>query len=148
MTWNPHVTVAAIIERAGKFLIVEELSQGQTVFNQPAGHWDEGETLLEAVVRETLEEAAYQFIPEAITGIYHWIQASTNITYLRLCFSGQCGEQISDISLDTGIQHTLWLSRDELAANQEKLRSPMVLRSIDDYLVGTRYGLDLLTNMA
>ncbi|MCW8935732.1 MAG: NUDIX hydrolase [Gammaproteobacteria bacterium] len=145
--WKPHATVAAIIEKDGKFLMVEEMSAGKRVYNQPAGHLDPGESLLTAAIRETQEETAWQFTPEYISGIYRWEQSSTNRCFLRFAFVGSCKNHDKDQQLDDGIIRALWLSREELAAMPDKLRSPMVLRCIDDYLKGKKYPLDLLTDI-
>lgn len=142
--WQPHVTVAAIIEADGRFLLVEEESDGLVVINQPAGHWDAGETLVAAVIRETLEETGWHFIPQAITGIYQYTHPRIQVTYLRISFCGVVGTHETGHPLDIGILRTLWLRRDEVAT-QNHLRSPMVLRNIDDYLAGIRYPLSLLT---
>lgn len=144
MIWKPNVTVAAVVEREGKFLIVEELAEEQIVYNQPAGHLDPGESLVDAVIRETLEETAWQFRPEALVGIYQWTSPRNNITYLRFGFSGQCLQHSPDRTLDTEIQRVLWLSREELLAKGEQIRSPMVLQLVDDYLAGKAYPLDVL----
>ncbi len=154
--WKPHATVAAIvtttIEREQRFLMVEEAKQGQTVYNQPAGHLEPHESLLQAVIRETREEAARDFKPEYISGIYRWDQfpaggEQRNRCFLRVAFVGSCHNHDPEQALDDGIVRALWLSRDELAARPEKLRSPLVLRCIDDYLAGTRYPLDLITDI-
>lgn len=146
MVWKPHVTVSAVIEHNDKFLVVEEDIRGKLVFNNPAGHLEEGETLIEAVRRETLEETAFEFTPAAITGIYLWRKQHNGKTFLRVNFSGPCGNETNQ-PLDDGIHRALWLSREELAANPERLRSPMVLRCIDDYLSGTRHPLSVLTHL-
>lgn len=145
--WKPHATVAAIIERDNRFLMVEEVSNGLTVYNQPAGHLDPGESILDAAIRETREETAWKFKPEYISGIYRWVQADTNRTFLRFAFVGSCEDHRKDQRLDDGIIRAVWLSRDELAAMPEKLRSPMVLHCIDDYLGGQRYPLNLITDI-
>jgi 8-oxo-dGTP pyrophosphatase MutT (NUDIX family) len=142
----PHLTVAAVIESEQRFLLIEEESDGLIVFNQPAGHWDEGETLIEAVIRETLEEAAWHFEPQAITGIYQYTSPVNQITYLRVCFCGQHYSHEPNHTLDTGILRTVWLSRNDVA-NLSNLRSPMVLRCIDDHLSGIRYPLSLITSL-
>lgn len=150
--WKPHATVAAIIEQEQRFLMVEELKQGQTVYNQPAGHLEPHESLLQAVIRETREETARDFEPEYISGIYRWDQfpaggEQRNRCFLRVAFVGSYHHYDPDQPLDDGIVRTLWLSREELAAQPNKLRSPMVLRCIDDYLAGARYPLDLITDI-
>ncbi len=147
MIWTPHVTVAAITERAGRFLLVDELVDGLRVLNQPAGHLDKGESLLDAVVRETLEETAWRFTPRAIVGIYRWHHTRKDITFLRVTFSGDVADHNPDFKLDHGIEGNVWMTRSELAAIQPRLRSPMVLRSIDDYLAGARHAISLLSDI-
>ena len=134
--WKPHATVAAVIERDNKFLIVEEESDGRVVYNQPAGHLDPDESLVEAAIRETREETAWQFHPQAITGIYRWQQKDRGRTYLRVSFCGGCDDHQPEQTLDKGIIRAVWMSRQELLQQQDKLRSPMVLQCIDDYLAG------------
>jgi len=148
MIWKPHVTVAAIAENDGKFLIVEENVDGEMVYNQPAGHLDSGESLIEAVIRETLEETAWTFHPEALVGIQLWRHPVHSESYLRFSFSGSCYEHDTSQPLDDGIEDVIWLSREELMDNNHRLRSPMVLRTIDDYLEGRRYSLDILEHIA
>lgn len=145
MIWTPHVTVAAVAERDGRFLMVEEEDDGRIVLNQPAGHVDPGESVPAAVIREALEETAWRFQPSAIVGIYLWTRPSADVTYLRIAFCGECTEHEAGRTLDQGILRAVWLSRDELAEREAQLRSPMVLRTIDDYLAGRRYPLALLT---
>lgn len=142
--WTPHLTVAAVIEEDGRFLLVEERSEGKIVLNQPAGHVEEEETLIEAVIRETLEESACPFQPEAITGIYRWCSPDNGITYLRLAFCGTHGQCDRDLALDTDIITTHWLSLDAIKARTTQLRSPLVMRCIEDYLAGQRYPLKLV----
>lgn len=141
--FRPELTVAAVAERHGRFLMIEEMVQDHAVFNQPAGHVEPGETLAEAVIRETLEEAGWTFVPEFITGIYLWTDGAAQRNFLRVVFSGQLASHEPEQALDAGILRTLWLSRDDLAARPGKLRNPMVLRSIDDYLQGQRLPADL-----
>lgn len=148
MTWKPNVTVAALIEREGRFLMVEEEENGRVVYNQPAGHLDEGESLITAVVRETLEETAWHFQPEYVTGIYRWVNPLSDITYMRVCFAGVCDGHDAGRPLDEGIRRALWMTRDELAHLNAQLRSPMVMRCIDDYLAGQRFPLNLLIEMS
>lgn len=145
--WKPHTTVAAIIERDRRFLMVEEICSGKTVYNQPAGHLDPHESLQQATVRETREETAWGFRPKYITGIYRWQLPHTERSYLRVAFAGSCYDHQPTQPLDEGIIKAIWLSREELAAEPEKLRSPMVLLCIDDYLKGRQYPLDLLTDI-
>lgn len=137
------MTVAAIIERNNKFLMIEEICAHKKVINQPAGHLEDKEDLIQAVIRETLEETAWHFTPEIITGIYQWTVPENGETYLRICFSGQCSQHAPERELDNGIIRTLWLERDELL--HLSLRSPLVLLGIDDYLSGKHYPLELLT---
>lgn len=147
MQENLHVTVAAIIEENRRFLLVEESIRGQVVYNQPAGHLEEHETLPEAVVRETLEETAWHFVPETITGIYQWTQPESRQTFMRICFAGQHQQHEQGRPLDTGIIRTVWFDRQAVAAKQDKLRSPLVLACIDDYLNGQRYPLELIKHL-
>jgi 8-oxo-dGTP pyrophosphatase MutT (NUDIX family) len=147
MTWKPHATVAAIIERDNKFLMVEEIVHGKSVLNQPAGHLEPDESLINAVIRETREETAWQFIPEAITGIYLWKHPVNGQSFLRIAFCGLCKNHDSAQSLDEGIIQAVWKSHDELVQQKLQLRSPMVINCIDDYLADKRYPLDLLVNV-
>lgn len=144
MQENLHVTVAAIIEENKRFLLVEESIQGQVVYNQPAGHLEEDETLVEAVIRETLEETAWHFVPQTITGIYQWTQPESRQTFMRICFAGQHQQHDKGRKLDTGIIQAVWLTLQELEAMTDRLRSPLVLTCIDDYLQGQRYPLELI----
>ena len=144
MTWKPHVTVAAVIEREGRFLMVEEKSEGRLVYNQPAGHLDEGEGLIAAAIRETLEETAWHFVPTALVGFYLWQHPQKSSTYLRACFTGTCHGHDPLLKLDRGIVRALWMSRAELMAHADRLRSPLVLQCIDDYLAGKRYPLEIM----
>jgi 8-oxo-dGTP pyrophosphatase MutT (NUDIX family) len=145
--WKPSVTVAAVIERDGRFLLVEEETSDGIRFNQPAGHLDPNESLEQAVARETLEEAAYDFVPNALLGMYmsRYVSSRTGmeVTYLRFAFTGELGA-LHDRPLDHGILRTVWMTREEMLACQEKHRSPLVLRCVDDYLSGKRAPLSLL----
>jgi ADP-ribose pyrophosphatase YjhB (NUDIX family) len=145
MNWTPHVTVAAIICQDNRFLLVEEQCFGGIVLNQPAGHWEANETLIEAVSREVLEETAWQFLPTAITGIYTYTSVH-DTTYLRISFAGQHSQFDAHRQLDTGILRTLWLTRDEIA-QVNNMRSPLVLHCIDDYLQQEHYPLSLLRSL-
>lgn len=147
MVWKPHVTVAAIAERRGQFLCVEEHVSGELVINQPAGHLEPGESLVEAVVRETLEETAWNFEPEALAGIYLWQQPESTRTFLRFTFAGRVDAHDEGLQLDDGIERALWLTRDQLADSRSRLRSPMVLQGVDDYLDGRRIPLDVLNSL-
>jgi 8-oxo-dGTP pyrophosphatase MutT (NUDIX family) len=147
MIWKPHATVAAIIERENKFLMVEELIRGERLYNQPAGHLDPDESLIDAVIRETQEESAWQFVPEAVTGIYLWKHPGNGETFLRVAVCGSCINHDEQQPLDDGILKAVWKSREELVQDPHKLRSPMVINCIDDYLAGKRYPLDMLINV-
>jgi 8-oxo-dGTP pyrophosphatase MutT (NUDIX family) len=138
MPITPELTVAAIVADGGRFLVVEELVKGRTVINQPAGHVEPGETLLEAVVRETREETARPFTVEAVVGIYWYQPPAGGNPYLRVAFAGQCGPEVPGQPLDDGILRATWFTREELVARGEALRSPMVLQGIDDFLAGRR----------
>jgi len=139
------VTVAALMENDGRFLLVQERVSGKTVYNQPAGHLEPGETLLEAVIRETREETAWEFLPESLVGIYQWRHPEKEQTFLRVNFSGKGLQHDPESELDADIERTLWLTLEEIKSQQERLRSPMVLRSVEDYLAGVRYPLMLLS---
>jgi 8-oxo-dGTP pyrophosphatase MutT (NUDIX family) len=145
--WKPSVTVAAIIERDGRFLLVEEETSDGIRFNQPAGHLDPNESLIDAVVRETMEEAAHDFTPTALVGMYmtRYLSSRTRkeVTYLRFAFCGEVGKAY-DQPLDEGILRAVWMTRDELLACQEKHRSPLVMQCIDDYLAGKRAPLSII----
>lgn len=144
MTWKPHVTVAAIVEEQDKFLLVEEIIDGHAVYNQPAGHLEPGENLLQAVIRETREETAWVFEPEFLVGIYQWQSVSTGKSFLRFCIAGRGLEHDPGQALDTDIEGTVWLNYAAIQDNKQRLRSPLVLRGINDYLKGQHYSLDVL----
>ena len=144
MRWKPDITVAAVAERDGRFLVVEEHIGSQLVFNQPAGHLEDGESLVEATVRETLEETAWHFEPQALVGIYVWKHPDTQRTFIRVALCGEAARHDAGRPLDHGIVRAVWMPREQLAARPSRLRSPMVLRCIDDYLAGARYSLDAL----
>ena len=146
-SWAPHVTVAAIVERDGRFLVVEEHTADGLRLNQPAGHLEAGETLLEAVIRETLEETAHPFTPEALVGMYmtHFERpGSEGVTYLRFTYCGTSGTADTERALDPDIVRTLWMSADELRACPERHRTPLVMQCLDDYLAGRRFPLDFV----
>ncbi|HAS51675.1 MAG TPA: NUDIX hydrolase [Gammaproteobacteria bacterium] len=141
--WLPRLTVATIIERDGRFLLVEEYADGDDlVYNQPAGHLDAHETLAAGAIRETLEETAWEVDVNAVVGIYYWTHPRGD-TYVRACFAGTALHHHPDQPLDHGIQRAVWLTREEIGLLGSRLRSPMVLRCIDDYLAGKRYPLEL-----
>jgi len=144
--WKPSVTVAAIVECGGRFLLVEEHTSEGLRLNNPAGHLDPGESLIDAVVRETLEETACAFRPDALVGIY--LARRGGITYLRFAFTGTVGEPDAGRALDEGIVRTLWLTPDEVSAQVDRHRSPLVLRCLEDHLAGRRFPLETLQTHA
>lgn len=144
MIWKPHVTVAAVIEKDGQFLLVEETTDHGLAFNQPAGHLEQGEDLISAVKREVLEETAWQFEPESIIGVQLWRRSPDFPSFVRFVFTGSVENHDPDRQLDDGILATHWLSRAQIHAKYQQLRSPLVLTSVDDYLNGQRYPLTLL----
>ncbi len=148
MTFKPDVTVAAIVERDSQFLLVEEHIGSRLVLNQPAGHLEDGESLVEAVIRETLEESAWHFAPQALIGIYLWKQPENGRSFLRVAISGQVTQHEPQRRLDRGIERALWLPRDRIVAKSARLRSPLVMRCIDDYLGGNRHSLDVLQHLS
>lgn len=147
--WTPHVVVACVVEREGRFLIVEEGIPGLPglVLNQPAGHWEFGETLIEGATRETLEETGWDVRPTALLGLYHHDPDNLDYGFLRVAFVAEAIAERPGYQLDTGIERALWMSRDEIAASIERHRSPMVLRCVDDYLAGRRFPLDLIAHL-
>lgn len=147
MIWKPNVTVAAVMERDGKFLLVEEDTADGTRFNQPAGHLEDGETLLDGVMREVWEETAYRFQPTGLLGVYHWKHPARDITYLRFAFVGNILAHDPAQTLDTGIVRTVWMSPDEIRATRERHRSPQVLTCVEHYLAGQRFPLSVLTHL-
>jgi 8-oxo-dGTP pyrophosphatase MutT (NUDIX family) len=144
--FRPSVTVAAVIARVDHYLLVEEETPEGLRLNNPAGHLEQGESPIEAVVREALEETARTFVPEAFLGVYlaRFLRPARleDVTYVRLAFSGSVGEEIAGRTLDTGIRRTLWLSLDEIRACQDRHRSPLVLQCIEDHAAGRRLPLD------
>jgi len=142
MRWNPDVTVAAVVMRDGRYLVVEERIAGRLVINQPAGHLEDGETLVEAVIREAREETAWHFTPQALIGTYLWRNPLNGRSFLRFAFCGDVDDHRPQQPLDQGIVRSLWLTQAELASPPARLRSPLVMRCIDDYLFGKRQPLD------
>ena len=143
--WKPRATVAALCERDGKYLLVREMVAGKVVYNQPAGHLDPGESLLEAVVRETLEETRYAFEPRALLGIYRYQpNAEDDDTFLRFLFRGEVGERL-DGPLDDEIIAAEWLSYDQVLDCRKQHRSPLVMRGIDDCRQRPGYPLDIIS---
>ncbi len=147
MNWSPHVTVAAIVERQGRFLMVEEHTGDGIRLNQPAGHLEAGESLLQAVIRETREETAQDFRPRHLVGVYRWQVPPDGVTYLRFCFAGDSGGEIPSQAVDPEIIAVHWLSLEQLRARHAELRSPLVLRCVDDWYAGKRHPLELLRDL-
>ncbi|GGY84874.1 NUDIX hydrolase [Marinobacter zhanjiangensis] len=144
MTWKPHATVAVIVEDdRGRFLLVEEHISGQIVFNQPAGHIEEGEAITEAARREALEETGWEVEPEAFLGMYRYIAPANGVTYFRFCFAARPLRHVTD-QLDDDIVAAHWLTLDEIRGLGSRLRSPMVLDCILDYRDGRRFPLDII----
>jgi len=144
MRFTPHVTVATIVEDNGRFLMVEELAEGRAVFNQPAGHLEADESLIQAALRETLEETGWDVELTAVTGIYLYTAPSNGITYQRICFAAKPVRHHPGLALDQGIIGPQWLTRDELMAQPTRWRSELVMHCIDDYLAGERFPLSLI----
>jgi len=150
--WKPSVTVAAIIERDGRYLLIEEHTPEALRLNNPAGHLDPGESPEAGCAREALEETTHLFTPTALVGIYlsrfqrpaRGAQASEDITYLRFAYCGELGEAVPGATLDTGIVRTVWMTPEEVRASAERHRSPLVLRCIEDHLAGQRFPLELV----
>jgi 8-oxo-dGTP pyrophosphatase MutT (NUDIX family) len=145
--WKPSVTVAAVIERDGRFLLVEEETSDGVRFNQPAGHLDPNESLEQAVARETMEETAHEFTPTHLVGVYMSrylsLRTHTEVTYLRFTFSGEVGANY-DTPLDTGILRAVWMTYDEMLDTRSRHRSDLVMQCVDDYLAGKKAPLSLL----
>jgi 8-oxo-dGTP pyrophosphatase MutT (NUDIX family) len=144
--WHPHITVATVIERDGRFLLVEERARGELVVNQPAGHLDPGETIVAAAVRETLEETAWRIEVTALIAIYQWTSPDDE-HFLRFTFAGEALAHEAGRRLDTGIERALWLTPEELTGGRYTPRSPLVVRSVTDYRAGTRAPLALLASL-
>lgn len=146
MTWKPHLTVAAVIERDGQFLMVKERSDNLTVYNQPAGHVENEETIFDAIVREVNEETAWHFTPEYIVGLYKWRKADIDRTFVRICYSGTVKDHNALQQLDDGILSANWMTIEELMnMDTQKMRSPMVRQCINDYGKGSQFPLDFIT---
>lgn len=144
--WKPNVTVAAVIERGGRYLLVEEASPHGAVLNNPAGHLDPGESLIDAVVREVLEETACAFTPTHLVGVYLAHAPASDTTYLRFAFTGTLGAPQPGRALDAGILRTLWLTPEAIEAERARHRSPLLAQCIADHQAGRRYPLDLLVS--
>ena len=143
--WLPRVTVATVVEQNGRFLMVEENIRGQKILNQPAGHLEPGETLIEAAVRETLEETGWDIRVDHLIEFSQWTSADSKNHYLRSCFAGTALKHHPDKTLDEGILAAIWMTRDEVAEATERLRSPLVLQHIDHYISGKRNDLNIFS---
>lgn len=145
--WRPRVTVASVAVSKGRFLMVEEMIDGQLLLNQPAGHLEDNESLTTAAIRECMEETGWSFEPEYLIGIYHWKHPASADVFLRFTFSGQLIQHYPDYPIDKDIHSSCWLQPEEIRGQATRMRSPLVMKSIDDYLAGHRYPLSLLTDI-
>jgi ADP-ribose pyrophosphatase YjhB (NUDIX family) len=147
--WKPSVTVAAVIERDGRFLLVEEETSDGLMLNNPAGHLDPGESPEQGCAREALEETAHRFEPTHLVGVYlsraRKAPTGEDFTYVRFAFCGRLGERVAGRSLDHGIVRTLWLTPEEIRASRDRHRSPLLVRCMEDYLAGARHPLSVVT---
>ncbi len=146
--WKPSVTVAAVMERDGRFCLVEEEIDGRLVLNQPAGHWERGETLAHAAAREAREETGYDFAPTHVVGVYGWHLAAKDVTFLRFAFGGEATGWDPERALDKEIRRVVWMTPEEVRASAPQHRSPLVLACVEDALRGARHPLDLLAHLA
>lgn len=146
--WKPNVTVAALMEYRGRFLMVEEETSKGLMLNQPAGHLEEGESLVEACAREAMEETAHPFVPQALVGVYQWRRPDGEVTYLRFAFSGESGEQIAGRALDDGIVRAFWMTPEEIEASRERHRSPLVWACVQDWLSDVRLPLAVVRHFS
>lgn len=144
MTWAPHVTVATIVERDGRFLMVYEDADGKRVYNQPAGHLDPRETLQEAAVRETLEETAWHVKLTGVVGVNLYEAPNNGVTYMRTTFIAEAIQQDTGRPLDTGIIEAVWLTYEDILERRAQLRSPMTLQIIDEYRAGRRFPMTVV----
>ncbi|CAA6807051.1 MAG: Nudix-like NDP and NTP phosphohydrolase YmfB [uncultured Thiotrichaceae bacterium] len=148
MTWKPRVVVAAVIEKNGKYLVVEENVDNTRVINQPAGHLEPNETIIEAVKRETLEETGWKFEPTHLVGIMHLLNENTNRIFIRFTFTGKLIEHIPDYQIDPDINAVHWMTYEQIKAQQNMFwRSPLVMRSLDAHRAGIRHPMDILHTM-
>lgn len=148
MIWRPDLAAAAVIQRDDRFLIVEERIRGNLLLNQPAGHVDDGESIIDAVIRETLEETAWHFVPRSLLGIYLWRNPDNGHSILRVAITGEVTSHDSARRLDKPVVAAHWMERAALLAQAGRLRSPLVMRCIDDYLAGQRHDLSALNYLS
>ena len=146
MIWKPNTTVAAVLEQDGRFLLVEEETAQGLLFNQPAGHLEANESLPAAVIRETLEETAYDIEPQHLIGIYRWHSPASDTPYLRFAFSARILHHHANQALDEGIVRAVWMTAEEIRASSTRHRSPLVVRCMEDFLAGKRYPLEMLVH--
>ncbi|MBL78574.1 MAG: NUDIX hydrolase [Nitrosomonadaceae bacterium] len=146
MIWKPNVTVAAVINKNNKYLLVEEKAINGTLYNQPAGHLEPNESIIQAVIRETLEETSYTFTPEWLLGIYKWHSSANDTTYLRFAFLGTAICDNQNLPLDEDIVRAVWLNTNEIYNLAHRHRSPLVIKCIEDHLAGKRYSLKILAH--
>ena len=146
MSWHPHIVVAAVVEQDGRFLMIEERINGEQRVNQPAGHWDPGETIIDAVVREAREESGWEVSASHLLGIYEWQPRGLDYPFVRFAFVCEALRHHPEQALDAGIERALWMTREEVIARQSILRGPAVLQCIDDFQAGRRFPLDVLTH--
>ncbi len=144
MDWNPHVTVATVIEKDGKYLLVEELCNGQLVFNQPAGHLDPNETLEQAAIRETFEETGWHVELQGVVGVALYTSPHNQITYHRTTFYAKALEHDPEHPLDKGIQQAVWMSYEDMLASSDRMRSHLVIKCIEQFQQGHRYPIELV----
>lgn len=145
--WKPHTTVAAIVERDGRYLLVEENTPDGLLLNNPAGHLDPGESIVDGVIREAREETTRDFQPTELVGIYLVPPPDGDpaaITWLRFAFAGTISEEVSGRMLDDGIVRTLWMTIEEIRASRDRHRSPVLLQCVEDHHAGRRFPLDVL----
>lgn len=144
MTWQPHVTVATVIEDDGRFLLVEERCNGQLVYNQPAGHLDPDESLIQAAARETLEETGWTVEIAGVVGAALYTSPHNNVTYHRTTFFASPLSHNPALPLDTGIERIVWMTLDEMRENQSQMRSELVITAVEQYMNGHRYPLSMI----
>lgn len=143
-TFDPHITVATVVERDGRYLLVEESPHGEPVLNQPAGHIEGGETLIDGARREALEETGYRVQPTHVVGVYVWTSPKNGATYFRVCFAGELLEKVEGYAIDKDIDAVHWYTLAELRSRRAMLRSPLVLRCVEDHAAGKRFPLEMI----